>query len=118
MSEYLAHSAKDGIAEQTYNQHVLEVLRMAREYAKGAAAYSLFGPLLLAAVEYAAAYHDLGKLDDENQTVLRTGSKGSLPVKHWDAGTAYLLADSRRLANLIGAFLVACHHKGLLSLPD
>ncbi|MEK6775952.1 MAG: CRISPR-associated endonuclease Cas3'' [bacterium] len=118
MSEYLAHSAKDGIAEQTYRQHVSEVLRMAREYAKRAAAYSPLGPLLLAAVEYAAAYHDLGKLDDDNQTVLRTGSKGSLPVKHWDAGTAYLLTDSKRWANLIGAFLVACHHKGLLSLPD
>lgn len=118
MSEYLAHSAKDGIAEQTYKQHVSEVLRMAREYAKRAAAYSSLGPLLLAAVEYAAAYHDLGKLDDDNQGVLRTGSKGSLPVKHWDAGTAYLLTDSKRLANYIGAFLVACHHKGLLSLLD
>jgi len=39
-------------------------------------------------------------------------------VKHWDAGTAYLLTYSKRLANLIGAFLVACHHKGLLSLLD
>jgi len=118
VSVYLAHSAKDGISEQTYKQHVSEVLRMACEYAGNAAAYSSLGKLLLEAVEYAAAYHDLGKLDDDNQTVLRTGSKGSLPVKHWDAGTAYLLTYSERLANLIGAFLVACHHKGLLSLPD
>jgi CRISPR-associated endonuclease/helicase Cas3 len=118
MSEYLAHSAKDGISEQTYKQHVSEVLRMACVYAENAAAYSPFGQLLRVSVEYAAAFHDLGKLDDENQTVLRTSNKGSLPVKHWDAGTAYLLSYSKRLANLISAFLVACHHKGLLSLPD
>lgn len=117
MSAYLAHSAKDGIAEQSYKLHISEVLRMARGYAEKAATLSSFGTLLSEVVEYAAAYHDLGKLDYENQIVLRTG-KGSLPVKHWDAGTAYLLSYEKQLATQIAAFLVTCHHRGLLSLPD
>ncbi len=117
MTEYLAHSAKEGILEQTYKKHVTEVLRMAHGYAAYAAKFSSFGPLLREVVEYAAAYHDLGKLDKENQWVLQTG-KGKLPVKHWDAGTAYLLTYAKLLANKIAAFLVACHHQGLLSLPD
>jgi len=117
MTDYLAHSAKDSIVEQTYKLHVSEVLRMARGYAEKAAVFSPFDTLLRVVVEYAAAYHDLGKLDDENQIVLRT-AKGSLPVKHWDAGTAHLLSYEKRLPNQIAAFLVACHHRGLLSLPD
>ncbi len=118
MSEYLSHSAKDGIPGQTYRTHILEVLRMARVNAERVAVYSSYGPLLREVVEYAATYHDLGKLDDENQKVLRAGNKGNLPVKHWDAGTAHLLAYSKRLANLIAAFLVAYHHKDLPSVYD
>src|SRR6266545_848100 len=120
MSEYLARSPKPekGIPAQTYNQHVSEVMRMATDFAEKAAAYSAYGPLLRDVVGYAATYHDLGKLDDGNQMVLRTGGKGSLPVPHWDAGSAHLLSYAKRLANLISAFLVTCHHRGLLSLPD
>lgn len=117
MTVYLAHSAKDGIPEQTYRRHVMEVLRMACSNAERASTYSDFGLLLKEVVEHAAAYHDLGKLDEGNQQVLRTG-RGKLPVKHWDAGTAHLLTYAKRLANQIAAFLVACHHQGLLSLPD
>lgn len=120
MSEYLARSPKPekGIPAQTYKQHVSEVMRMASGFAEKAAAYSSYGPLLRDVVGYAAAYHDLGKLDEGNQKVLRTSGKGSLPVPHWDAGTVHLLGYSKRLANLISAFLVTCHHRGLLSLPD
>lgn len=44
-------------------------------------------------VSWAAEYHDLGKLDEENQKVLRGEGKAlkKLPVNHVDAGTAYLL---------------------------
>ncbi len=120
MNEYLARSPKPekGIPAQTYKQHVSEVMRMASGFAEKAAAYSSYGPLLRDVVGYAAAYHDLGKLDEGNQKVLRTSGKGSLPVPHWDAGTVQLLGFSKRLANLISAFLVTCHHRGLLSLPD
>lgn len=120
MNNYLARSPKPekGIPAQTYRQHVSEVLRMASGYAEKTAAYSEYGPLLRNVVAYAAAYHDLGKLADANQAVLRTGGKGSLPVKHWDAGTAHLLCWAKGLANLVAAFLVSCHHRGLLALPD
>jgi CRISPR-associated endonuclease/helicase Cas3 len=120
MNEYFARSPKPekGIPAQTYKQHVSEVMRMAFGFAEKAAAYSSYGPLLRGVVGYAAAYHDLGKLDEGNQKVLRTSGKGSLPVPHWDAGTVHLLGYSKRLANLISAFLVTCHHRGLLSLPD
>lgn len=119
MCAYFARSPKPdkGIPAQTYKQHVSEVLRLAADFAENAAAYSAYGPLLRDVVEYAAAYHDLGKLGDENQEVLRTG-KGRLPVAHWDAGTAHLLGYAKRLSNLMAAFLVACHHRGLLSLLD
>lgn len=119
MNEYLARSAKPekGIPPQTYKQHVSEVVRLATGFAGKAAAYSAYGSLLRDVVRYAAEYHDLGKLAEGNQEVLSTG-KGRLPVTHWDAGTAHLLGYSRRLSNLISAFLVACHHRGLLSLPD
>jgi CRISPR-associated endonuclease Cas3-HD len=120
MSEYLARSPKPekGIPEQTYKQHVSEVIRLANGFSEKAGAYSDYGPLLRDVAGYAAAYHDLGKLDDGNQKVLRTSGKGSLPVPHWDAGVVHLLGYSKRLANLISAFLVTCHHRGLLSLPD
>src|SRR6266567_5246291 len=108
MNEYLARSPKPdkGVPAQTYKQHVSEVVRMATGFAEKAAAYSAYGPLLRDVVGYAAAYHDLGKLDDENQQVLQTGGKRSLPIPHWDAGTVHLLRYSKRLANLISAFLV------------
>lgn len=120
MSDYLARSPKPdkGIPAQTYKQHVSEVMRLARIYAANAAGYSDYNQLLRDVVQYASVYHDLGKLADENQTVLRTGGKGSLPVKHWDAGVAHLLGCPKKVIRLIAAFLVACHHRGLLSLPD
>src|SRR3990172_2886233 len=110
MTMYFAHSAKDGIPEQTYQEHVAEVLCMARRFAKEAAAYSHLGPLLRDVVEHAAAYHDLGKLDEENQKILRTG-KGSLPIKHWDAGSAHLLAGSNSITNNLAALFVYAHHR-------
>ena len=116
MNEYFARSPRPekGIPAQTYKQHVSEVVRMATDFAEKAATYSTYGPLLLDAVGYAAAYHDLGKLDIGNQQVLKTG-KGHLPVKHWDAGTAHLLSQSKFLANMIAALFVYSHHEGLPS---
>lgn len=117
MSEYLARSPKPekGIPAQTYKQHVSEVRRMATDFAEKVAAYSAYGPLLRDAVGYAAAYHDLGKLDTGNQHVLKTG-KGHLPVKHWDAGAAHLMSQPKYLANMIAALFVYSHHEGLPSI--
>ncbi|MDR0536120.1 MAG: CRISPR-associated endonuclease Cas3'' [Puniceicoccales bacterium] len=60
----------------------------------------------------AAEYHDLGKLDDENQRVLASpDNAGHLPIPHSDAGVAHLLACSEMLA----ALFVFSHHT---RLPD
>lgn len=120
MSEYLARSPKPekGIPAQTYKQHVSEVVRMATGFAEEAVAYSAYGPLLRDVMGYAAAYHDLGKLDDGNQKVLRSSNKGSLPIKHWDAGAAHLMIFHENLANRLAALFVHSHHGGLPSLKE
>lgn len=120
MDRYLARSPKPekGIPAQTYKQHVSEVIRMANDFAEKAAAYTTFGPLLRNAVGYAAEYHDLGKLDAGNQKVLRTAGKGSLPIKHWDAGAAQLMADPKALARKLASLFVHSHHEGLPSIIE
>jgi CRISPR/Cas system-associated endonuclease/helicase Cas3 len=62
--------------------------------------------------ELAAEYHDLGKLDDENQKILSGNKKASrLPIAHADAGVAHLLSQDAPTS----ALLVFAHHAGL---PD
>ncbi len=93
--EYFAHSPKDGYPAQTYAQHINGVSERARRHASDAARYSLDdGALLLTTAEVAAVYHDLGKLDGENQSVL-SGQRAAkrLPLNHTDAGAAFLLDD-------------------------
>ena len=120
MSEYLARSPRPerGIPAQTYKRHVSEVMRMASDFAERTARHTSFGPLLRDVVWNAAAYHDLGKLDLENQKVLLAGGKGSLPIKHWDAGAAHLMSYSKALANKFAALFIHSHHDGLPSLIE
>jgi len=69
--------------------------------------------LFLDTIRVAAEYHDLGKLDPENQEVLRGEHNAPhLPIQHTEAGTAYLL---NRLNLATGATLIRSHHIGL---PD
>ena len=63
--EPLAHSARDGAPEQSYRDHAGNVLRDATLFARAAAALSpKWCGSFMAAVERAAAYHDLGKFDE------------------------------------------------------
>jgi CRISPR-associated endonuclease/helicase Cas3 len=60
-------------------------------------------------VKAGAIYHDLGKVDEANQNVLKVESKKSLPMAHEDAGAASLL----NLKRIESAIFVAAHHQGL-----
>jgi CRISPR-associated endonuclease/helicase Cas3 len=61
---------------------------------------------LLDAIDEAATFHDLGKLDPDTQAVLRRGRGGKLYWDHIDAGVAHL--SSRQ--DWMAAWLVRAHH--------
>ena len=108
--EPLAHSARNGVSEQTYREHIGNVFRHAGRFAREAAAFSpKWCEKFLAVIESAAAYHDLGKLDEVFQDVLRHNRRTNRGFKHWDAGSAHLLHEKAGEAAAI-AFV---HHIGL-----
>jgi CRISPR-associated endonuclease/helicase Cas3 len=110
MLEPLAHSAHDGVPEQSYCEHVGNVLRDAKGFAEAAAMFSpKHRQAFLAVVESAAAYHDLGKLDEVFQDVLRHNRRTNRGFNHVDAGTAYLLRQKAGEA----AAITFAHHIGL-----
>jgi CRISPR-associated endonuclease/helicase Cas3 len=114
-----AHSgdSKRKIPAQDYATHVGGVVKRASKAADEAGRYSSCdGDLLRKIVPLAAEFHDLGKLDEENQEVL-SGKRNArnLPVQHTDAGTAYLL-DKLQVTS--GAALVRSHHIGLPDFVD
>lgn len=114
-----AHSpdTERGIVAQDYAAHVGNVVKHASEVADKAAKYAVCdGELLKQVVRLAAEYHDLGKLDKQNQDVLSGKSRAEkLPVQHTDAGTAYLL-DSLKVPP--AATLIRSHHIGLPDFVD
>lgn len=113
-SEPLAHSAHDGAPEQTYRDHVGNVCRYSTLFAKDAAAFSSRRrEAFLPTVERAATFHDLGKLDELFQEVLRHNAKNKHKFNHVEAGTAHLL----RLKQFEAAFAAYAHHIGLPSFP-
>lgn len=112
----LAHSARPdrGIGPQYYETHTSAVCCRAAQYIEGALAYREGpDPALSTNLAWAALYHDLGKLDPDNQEVLAADSVKSLPYNHVDAGVAHLRSNNLPEA----AILVYSHHRGLCSLP-
>lgn len=117
MKHYLAHSAgkKPPVPPQGYSVHVSNVLRRVEEninrlisHYNGDVAY------FQEAVRASAIFHDMGKLDDENQKVLWGKVAKKLPINHVDAGTANLIE-----ADFVeSALLVYSHHIGLQSIPE
>ncbi len=116
----LAHSAQSikGLPEQTYQEHIIGVFQRAQsnveemlQYAQAAQAETI-----KAIVSWAACFHDLGKLAEENQEVLNGEKKAKhLPVNHVDAGVAYLKEKEKRMES---ALLVFSHHRGLPSVTQ
>lgn len=113
--EPLAHSAHDGAPTQTYRDHVAEVCRLAIRFAEDAATFSSrHREGFLSAIQAAAIYHDLGKLDETFQEILRHNRKNKEGFNHCDAGTAHLL----KCRFMEAALLSYSHHIGLPSFPQ
>ena len=93
---YYAHSPKDGYPAQLYKAHIMAVVEKALKHAEAAALYAKHdGQLFLQHAEATARYHDMGKLESENQKVLSGKKKArTLPYHHQDAGTARFMFPS------------------------
>lgn len=104
----LAHSPpRPGAEPDPYVRHVEAVRRGARERAEAMLRHASIPPAkLLAAVDEAATFHDLGKLDPDIQASLRKGRGARLRWDHIDAGVAQLSAAQDWMA----AWLVRAHH--------
>ena len=114
MGPLLAHSAQNNFPAQTYEAHICGVSEKASQYAAEAERYAVKSPgVLTAVVQKSAPLHDLGKLDEQNQSVLHRSDSGQLhlPINHVDAGSAALIAEG----SLYAALMVYSHHRGL---PD
>ena len=110
----LAHSARRGSPAQSYHDHVANVRRLAAKFAREAVAYSeRWQDSFQGVVELAATYHDLGKLDEIFQDILRRNRPNKEGFNHVEAGTAHLLEWK------LGEAALCCfsHHIGLPSLP-
>lgn len=110
----LAHSARKNYPPQTYEAHVRGVCERAGKYAAEAECYSVkANGILSTIVRDSALLHDLGKLEERNQSVLceQSRRRRHLPVDHTDAGSAAL----QKMGSGCSAMLVYSHHQGL---PD
>ena len=117
--EWLARSAvpEKGQKAQTYARHILGVRALLERFIRGVSA--LLSPALIEGLRGvlfpAGEFHDLGKLDNANQSVLRGEYKSrNLPIVHSDAGVVNLLGCDR----IAGALMIASHHQGLPNLIE
>lgn len=109
-------AAAEDAPPQTYFEHIWHVLVRGRCYLLKMLLYTTRwdSKAVRRVFELAAEYHDLGKLDDENQKILAmpwNKQAARLPLPHTDAGVAYLMSREAHLSML----LVYAHHTGL---PD
>lgn len=107
---YYAHSARRDRPAKLYADHVQGVVANAEANVQNLLKYSatINSAVYESIVMQAAYYHDLGKLNHDNQKVLsgKKQAKG-LPVEHRDAGVSHLLGTSMESTD---ATLVYAHH--------
>jgi CRISPR-associated endonuclease/helicase Cas3 len=114
--ELLAHSGRKArqLKPQTYAEHVTTVRNLAARNMEAVLRFrAASDPAFRATIDWASVFHDLGKLEAENQAVLQSKERGSLPVNHVDAGVAHL----RSMRQDEAAVAVYSHHAGLCDLP-
>ena len=117
-----------GESPQTYFDHISGVMNRCRENSAQMLEFCSYSDeqkqAFLSILLNAAQFHDLGKLDVENQKVFQSNnSRASLPIPHVDAGCAYLMSkisgnvESRLLpedyALLESTLMIFSHHAGL-----
>lgn len=104
----LAHSAPaPGGHGQSYADHIARVRWGARERAAAMLRFAGEPPQgFLDALDAAAAFHDLGKLDEDIQEAMIRGRGAKLRWDHVDAGVARLTSAG----NWMAAWLVRAHH--------
>ena len=121
---YLAHSKNHLGFDQPYSEHVKNVVLFSLERFRFAAKHSNMSEttstFLKEVLEISAYWHDLGKLDDNCQKILRGESDGKM-LNHVDAGVSILLKKYLAEYNLVylyAAVLVYAHHIGLPDRQD
>lgn len=116
----LSHSPRPelGIPAQSYAEHVENVIASVIQHTNEFTSDTTDAGLLKLVVQLAAEFHDIGKLDPENQIVLSRAGSGRLPVNHVDAGVAHLLRPTPQLVEQLAAILVFSHHRGLPDIPE
>ena len=107
----LAHSAPDSDSDpQRYCEHAANVRTLGDAYAeavKGHAGRDSNWNKWQRPISVACEWHDLGKLDPDNQSALRKGRGTRLPYDHVDAGVAHVLSKGDEAA----AWLIRAHHR-------
>ena len=122
---YIAHSKKPefGIEEQSFYDHTINVHNRALSYLEEYKPYikqdlwNYFKNVL----EWATLFHDLGKLDDDCQFVLKQESEHKRMLNHVQAGVSYLeqkYKETKKNSFLLSAILVSAHHREICDFPD
>ncbi|MCD6707169.1 MAG: DEAD/DEAH box helicase [Thiobacillus sp.] len=115
--DWLAHSAKGGYPAQTYADHVGCAVSTACCIAAEASHDLPQSAPFVETVGLGTEFHDLGKLDEDNQSVLASPTGKALPHEHVDAGTKHLFGLGTDTSKFAG-MLAYAHHRGLPDVPD
>lgn len=121
--ELIAHTPPNQLDEgfklHTYHDHIQDMLEYGLPLFENMLSYCNFDDeyksILLQTFKATLMLHDLGKVDEENQQILRLEKAGKLPIDHIDAG----IAIANEMDNQLLAWLIRGHHApGLANLAD
>lgn len=111
--DFAAHSPPDDRPEKQfhlYSDHVAEVLEYGLVQLKYILSFCSASQEeqdhIISSVRSALTLHDMGKLDKENQPILRGEKKGRLPIDHIEAGVAVAAS----IQNELMGWLIRGHH--------
>jgi len=123
--EPIAHSKDNdlGVEEQRYSLHILNTIDRSLKSFDESIKYTSFSlkikSKMRCALHLASNYHDLTKLDNISQEILKGNLSGKM-INHVDGGTSHMIDLYKSNGNsvfLIAAILIEAHHIGLLNIP-